>query len=228
MVAALTYFLHARLPDLLSGKAAAADVAVFGVWMALLLAPLFTEVSLLGITLKNEIEELKGNIAAQLTEVRADLRNAVDVRTNFNPTFHFPSPAADAQIPAVEAQVKAAVAAALAERGVVFKPSQEQPKVPSDALFLFETRFQIERELNRIANSREIVVTMSKRRHQPAHLLALSLVEWGLLSQRLGNAVREVYAVCSAGIHGEEVSEKQVGFVRDVGAELVAALQAIE
>lgn len=228
MVAALTYFLQARLPDLLSGKAAAADVAVFGVWMALLLAPLFTEVSLLGITLKNEIEELKGNIAAQLTEVRADLRNAVDVRTNFNPTIHFPSPAADAQIPAVEAQVKAAVAAALAERGVVFEPSQEQPKVPSDALFLFQTRYQIERELNRIANSREIVVTMAKRRHQPAHLLARSLVEWGLLSQRLGNAVREVYAVCSAGIHGEDVSEKQVGFVRDVGAELVAALQAIE
>ena len=43
----LTYFLLARLPDLLSGKAAAADVAVFGVWMALLFAPLFSEVNLL-------------------------------------------------------------------------------------------------------------------------------------------------------------------------------------
>jgi hypothetical protein len=64
LVGALTFFLSARLPDLLSGKAAAADVAVFGVWMALLLAPLFSEVSLLGITLKNEIGKLKDEIGS--------------------------------------------------------------------------------------------------------------------------------------------------------------------
>lgn len=32
-------FFRERLPDLLSGHAAAADVAVFGIWMALLLPP---------------------------------------------------------------------------------------------------------------------------------------------------------------------------------------------
>lgn len=227
LVGVLTFFLSARLPDLLSGKAAAADVAVFGVWMALLLAPLFSEVSLLGITLKNEIGKLKEEIGNQLTDVRTDLKNAIDIRTSFSPTIHFPSPAADAQIPAVEAQVKAAVAAAFAERGLRFEPKQEEPYVSDDALFLFKTRYQIERELRRIATGRDLIVS-SQRRYQPAHVLASALVEWGLLSARLGNAVREVYAVCSAAIHGEDISEKQVAFVRDVGGELISALQSIE
>src|SRR3569832_422939 len=60
LVGVLSFFLHERLPDLLSGKTAATDIAVFGGWMALLLAPLFCEVTLLGVTLKNEIEKLKG------------------------------------------------------------------------------------------------------------------------------------------------------------------------
>lgn len=124
LVGVLTFFLSARLPDLLSGEAAAADIAVFGVWMALLLAPLFNEVSLLGVTLKSEIGKLKEEIRNQLTDVRTDLKNAIDIRTSFSPTIHFPSPAADAQIPAVEARVKAAVAAAFAERGLPFESKQ--------------------------------------------------------------------------------------------------------
>lgn len=226
LVGVLTFFLSARLPDLLSGKAVAADVAVFGVWMALLLAPLFSEVSLLGITLKNEIGKLKEDIGNQLTDVRTELRNAIDIRTSFSPTIHFPSPATDAQIPAIEAQVKAAVAAALAERDLRSVSINEEPKVSDDAVFLFKTRYQIERELRRIAAGRDLLMS-NQRRYQPAHVLASALVEWGLLSPRLGNAVREVYAVCSAAIHVEDISEKQAAFVRDVAGELISALHSI-
>lgn len=227
LVGVLTFFLSARLPDLLSGKAASADIAVFGVWMALLLAPLFSEVSLLGITLKREIGKLKEEIANQLTDVRTDLKNAIYIRTSFSPTIHFPSPAPDARIPAIEAQVKAAVAAEFAERGLRFEPQKEEAYVSDDAVFLFKTRYRIERELRRIATGRDLMVS-NQRRYQPPHILANALVEWGLLSERLGKAVREVYAVCSAAIHGENISEKQVSFVRDVGGELVSALQSIE
>ena len=227
LVAGLTFFLKARLPDLLSGKAASADIAVFGVWMALLLAPLFSEVSLLGVTLKRELGKLKEEISSQLTDVRADLKNAIDIRTSFSPTIHFPSPAPDALLPAIEAQAKAAVAAEFAERGLLFEPQKKQAYVSDDAVFLFKTRYQIERELRRIATGRGLIPP-GQRLYQPPHLLANALVEWGLLSERLGNAVREVYAVCSAGIHGEDISEKQVSFVKDVGGELVSALQSIE
>lgn len=226
LVSLLTFFLLERLPDLLSGKAAAADIAVFGVWMALLLAPLFSEVTLLGITLKNEIEELKGHISSQLSEVRADIRSSVDVRATMSPTFNLHSAPTDAQLPAIEAQVKAAVATALAERGQPLGAGHMALAVSDDVSFLFSTRFHIESELRRIASGREI--GLEQRRPVPTHLLSRSLVDSGLLDPRLGGAIREVYSVCSPAIHGEPVTEAQVTFVRDVGPELVSALRAIQ
>ncbi|WP_051412954.1 hypothetical protein [Methylophilus sp. 5] len=225
LVGVLTYFLRERLPDLLTGKAAAADIAAFGVWMALLLAPLFNEVTLLGVTLKNQIEELKDHIATQIADVRADVRNAVDVRATVSPTFNLPGPPSDAQLPAIEAQVKAAVAAALAEHGSS-TPVSTDFVVSDDVAYLFATRYHIESELRRLASDREIGATI--RRVPPTHLLSRSLVESGLLSPRLGNAIREVYSVCSPAIHGEPVTAAQVSFVRDVGPELIAALRSIE
>lgn len=224
IVGTLTFFLRERLPDLLSGTAAAADVAVFGVWMALLLAPLFSEVTLLGITLKNEIEELKGHIAAQISDVRADVRNAVDIRATVSPTFNMPSPPADAKLPAIEAQVKAAVAAAFAEQGKVASSSGSFA-VSDDVGYLFATRYHLETELRRLATGREVGIAV--KRALPTHLLTRSLVESGLLDPRLGNAIREVYSVCSPAIHGESISEAQVAFVRDVAPELISALRSI-
>ena len=225
LVGVLSFFLKERLPDLLSGKAAAADIAVFGIWMALLLAPLFSEVTLLGVTLKNEIDELKKDIAAQITDVRSDVRNAVDFRATVSPTFNLPGPPADAQLPAIEAQVKAAVAAAFAEQGTSNTVSTPNLSISDDVGYLFATRYPIELELRRLA---EREVASIQRRAVPTHLLTRSLVESGQLSPRLGNAIREVYSVCSPAIHGEPASEAQVSFVRDVAPELIAALRAIQ
>lgn len=225
LVIGIGLFLRERLPDLLSGHAAAADVAVFGIWMALLLAPLFSEVALLGVTLKNEIEELKGNVATQLTNLRADIQNAIDVKTTISQTFHQLSPPPDAQLPALEAQVKSAVAAAFAEKGkTAMAPTPLA--VSDDIALLFATRYHIETELRRVATGREIGATI--RGPAPVILLSRSLVESGLLSPKLGNAIREVYSVCSPAIHGKEVSAAQVAFVRDVGPELISALRAIQ
>lgn len=222
LVGVLTFFLRQRLPDLLNGKAAAADISVFGVWIALLLAPLFNEVTLLGVTLKSEIDELKSHIAAQI----ADIRNAVDVRTTVSPTFNIPSPPTDAQLPAIEAQVKAAVSAAFAEQGQAHIPQAGIPPVPQDANFLFATRFHIESELRRLASTRNL--SIEPRRALSISTLSRWLVDSGLLSPPLGGAIREVYSVCSPAIHGEAVSEAQLEFVRDVAPGLISALQTIE
>jgi hypothetical protein len=225
ITSALTYFLQARLPDLLSGRAAAADVAVFGVWMALLLAPLFSEVSLLGITLKNEIEELKGAIATQLTDIRTEVRSAVDVRATFSPQFHMPAPVTDAQLPQLEQRVKAAVESALATQGIKASPSEQNLEVATDVSFLFATRYNIERELRRIATGR--VLVSDTRRAIPTFKLVQALTASELIDPSLGHAIREVYAVCSPAVHGEEVSQAQIDFVRDVGPQLVSTLKAI-
>jgi hypothetical protein len=223
---ALTYFLHARLPDLLSGKAAASDIAVFGVWMALLLAPLFSEVSLLGVTLKNEIEELKGAISTQLTDIRTEVRSAVDVRATISPQFHMPAPVTDAQLPQLEERVKSAVESALASQGIRAAPAEQPLAVEGDVSFLFATRYNIEKELRRLAAGR--ILVSDTRRVIPTFKLVQTLISSELVEPNLGHAIREVYAVCSPAIHGEEVTPAQINFVRDVGPQLVATLKAIQ
>ena len=222
----LTYFLRARLPALLTGNGNAADIAVFGVWMALLLAPLFSEVTLLGITLKNELQELKSTVATQLYEIRSEVRNAVDVRATFSPQFHIPAPVPDAQLPQLEERIKAAVASALNAQGVKEEPKQPALAVDDDVAFLFAIRYHIETELRRLAARG--IVARAMRKHLPTQRLLRELTETEIVPQDLGSAIREVYAVCSPAIHGEDVSEAQLEFVKDVGPQLVATLRALQ
>jgi alkyl hydroperoxide reductase subunit AhpC len=54
LTAGLTWVLYRRYPDLVAGHAAAVDVCVFAVWVALTLVPLFQEVSFVGVKFRRK------------------------------------------------------------------------------------------------------------------------------------------------------------------------------
>ncbi|NMY24773.1 hypothetical protein HBO19_02140 [Pseudomonas sp. WS 5021] len=229
LTAALTYFLYNRYPDLTKGHASHADIVVFIIWIALLLAPLFNEVSLFGLKLKHEIDELKGFVSAQILEIRSDVRNAVDVRTTFSPHFNLPLPAADAQLPDLEVRIKSALNDALAAHGVPLPPPPAPITAPDDTAFLFAARYNIELEMRRIAEELQIDTSDTSRQRKiiSVQQLARYLSESNLIEPRLVSAIREVYSICSYAIHGEPVSEAQLAFVHELAPELVATLKAI-
>jgi hypothetical protein len=226
LVLIITEFLYKRYPDLIAGHAAPVDLFAFGIWVALLLVPLFSEINFLGIKLKQEVEDLKRFVAAQIIDVRNDIRNTVDVRTTVSQQFTMPSP--DSQLPKLEEITKAAVAEALAAYGL--KPENvgtEKPQVPPDTAFLFTTRYQIEMLINRIIISRQLAPMSVTSRPLSFSEQVRLLVQAGLIEPRLERAMREVYAICSQAIHGREVSSAKGSFVKDVSSELIAALSAI-
>ena len=92
--------LYLRLPAITSGTAAPIDVVVFLLWVALFLAPVFKEVNFFGLKLKQQVNELKNEMAG----LRNDIRNSIDVRTQISPVFHAPAPPPDSQLQA-EGQV---------------------------------------------------------------------------------------------------------------------------
>jgi hypothetical protein len=100
-----------------------------------------------------------------------------------------------------------------------------EPDIDPDVSFLFAIRHSMEKKLRRIASTRQIAT--ESRRPLPVVQITRMLAGAGLLEPHLESAIREVYAVCSPAIHGEPVSDAQVRFVREVGPELVAALEAI-
>ncbi len=220
----LTWFLVLRVDEAISGRATAADALVFGVWIALLLAPLFVEVELLGIKLKQEVEKAKGEITREIASLKADISSAIDIRTNVSPNFYL-SPPPDAQLPTIEAQVRRAVQQALATRGPPPLAGHSRvPPVDDDVVFLFRTRRDLEIELRRLVRERQLPTS-----DRPLAGIQLSrlLAQAEVLEPDLVRAVRDVYSICSPAVHGESVSEAQVEFVRDVGPTLIQALRAI-
>ncbi len=224
LVSVLSTFLVHRYPELAAGHAVPADIVVFVIWVALLLAPIFSEVSLLGITLKQKLDDLKDYVANQITDVRNDVRNAVDIRTTFSPHINIPAPATDAQLPEIEKRIKSAVSDALAEHGIQQPPPPTQVTVSKEVGLLFATRYNLEKELRRISETRQL---MGEARRVSPQQLIRELSHAGLLESRLANAIREVYSVCTPAIHGESVTQAQVTFVQDVSPGLITALRAI-
>lgn len=226
MFAALGAFLVWRLPDLTHGHAVGADIVIFLCWMALGLVPIFKEVSLLGLKFKAYVKEAKKEIKDEIAKLQVDLRNAVDVRANVSPQFVFPAPPPDQALPQLEEMIKATIDRALAQRGGSPALLQDQAVAPLDetTAFLVSIRRELEIQLRRIAEGRGV----APARPAAGVQLLRRLTEAQVIEPALANAVREVYAICSPAVHGESVSDAQVGFVRDVGPRLVATLQGLK
>jgi len=104
-------------------------------------------------------------------------------------------------------------------------PKPDEIKVDPDTEFLFATRHNIEKELNRLW-SRHIV---------PADFKVLGIIQAtdglinnGIIDSSLVNVIKDVYSICSLAVHGKPVSREKVDFVKHVGPKLIASLKAIE
>jgi hypothetical protein len=162
----------------------------------------------------------------QRRPLRSEVRNAVDIRSTFNPQITIPMPVSDARLPELEGKIREAVSEALSAHGLKTENvTHVAIDVPEDVSFLFTTRYAVEKELRRIASGR---LQVSNFRPLSVFRLSRTLVDAGVIESRLEHAIREVYAVCSPAIHGESVTQAQMNFVRDVGPDLIAALRSIE
>jgi hypothetical protein len=128
----------------------------------------------------------------------------------------------DSELPGMLDEIKSAISSAFAERGVP-PNTQANINVPEEVAFLFETRYNLERELRRLA-------AQSGVRNRPAPLISIlrELIATGVLPRDLGNAVQDAYIVCSPALHGEPISPEKLVFVREVASDLVSALRAIQ
>jgi hypothetical protein len=226
ILSTIGFLLYQRYADISSGKGNSIDVFIIFIWVALALSPIFQEISLPGITLKQQLEELKKDVKQELFNMRTAIENSVNVRTQVN--SYYPPPPPDNQLPALEEKIKIAVANALEQNGLELKrDGLEILKVDEDTLFLFSARHSLEKEIRRIWNERIEEENINQRRPLSSYFLVQSIVQAELISPQFGHLIREVFSVCSPAIHGEEISEAKVRFVKDVVPELISVLRAI-
>ena len=217
-----------RKADLLGGKPTPFDALVFVIWACLLLAPVFTEVNMLGVKLKQQVEAVKAQVAnvdKQVEGLRAEFHNSVDIRSQVNPSFTITSTPHDSELRSLEKVIRTIIEEAVKQLGVNRQsPPISEIELPSGITFLLSTRYRIEREIRRLW--REQFGKEADRLSAPR--LIPSLVEARVLPSSLGDAIRGIHSVCSPATHGEDVSDAKINFVRDLAPELLSTLRAIK
>jgi len=222
---ALIVLISDRVPPIQEGTANSVDAFLFLILTILLLLPLFKEFDFFGVKLKAQIDEVKAEVKDQVTQLRNEIVS-IGINTQVSPQIYL-NPPPDSQLPELEKKYQKILDELRKERNISGSVDiQTDLLIPSDVNYLFVVRYSIEKELRRIWRDRFDGET--KRRPVPVHKILGLLVEAGLIESRISNMIREVYSVCSPAIHGEDVSDKQVSFVRDIAPNLISALIEIK
>ena len=120
------------------------------------------------------------------------------------------------------------------------KPANEPEltKVPDDVLYLFSIRYQIETELKRIMketpyqwNLQRIVSQETSNERKPRRMVLAEIVRIlisnGLIDRELADIIMQTYSITNMAIHGEDISEDKLHFVKGIAPNLIATLQGI-
>lgn len=208
------FILYKRIDAIFKGNAISIDIIIFIVFIALMLVPVFSEIDLFGIKLKQEIEELKEYINIRLGDIKNELHSN-HVQSVYIQDYKIPSP--ESKLVDIERKIKTEISPELKSYHLI----KELNEIPDNNLLLFKVRYNIETELRRIW-----------KEHYPKRDKLLSIIEIthdllkeNILNNILYNPLREIIAICNYAIHGEKVSDNQMKFIRNYANEVILYLK---
>lgn len=229
LVSILAFTLRERWEAIMTGTSQPLDVVLALILFGLLLGPLFPELTLFGVTLKQHTEEtkkeLQREIRSQFLELRLQLQSVTTASSRVVQEFYMGQPPSDAVLKELRGQIKAHLAE-LIEKGGIPAPAagMEHLKPPDGVILAFIGRYQIERELRRIWGSHGFD---SGSLGENARWMLRDLFRAKILSPEITESIDDVLRICSPIVHGKEPSPEQVEFIRSVVPDVIAALKAV-
>jgi hypothetical protein len=221
LVTAIGFYLHGRYSKLIEGKPSYFDVVVFIVWIGVCLAPLFKEIDLFGIKLKQQIDDLKKDVSHQLSILKTEIKSSIEVSNANSNQIFFQSGAAppkDSEIPNLSEQIRRT----LDELGIaIAQDGAYDYGVDPIHVEMFKVRLSFENLLREHADIDE----RYRRRYSVGKLLN-DLKSHDRVSKNVLNGAMEVISVCNYAVHGEQLSMAQIAFVRESAPGLLAALKS--
>lgn len=216
-------FLGQRYDSIIDGTAISLDIIILIAWISLLLMPLFHEISFFGVKFKKEIDMLKSDLREQIVNLRYEIQNSINVRTQISPQIYLNTPS-DSELHNFKEHIEEIVRKSVKEQGI--EPTSEKIEAPEKSIYLFSVRHEIEKQLRRIWKQQH--KDQDTNRPLPISQIISFFENSGLIDLSLAGAIRVIYATCSPAIHGEEVTTTQYNFVSDIAPELIASLKAIQ
>ena len=222
-----TILVYLRWTAISQGTPSSVDLAILAATAAVYLIPLFSEVSLFGVSLKQSIEQVKGELVG--------LRNQITNTNSFTSQVVIP--------PIDEGHIRNTVSQVMQEMGVVSQASETissgdtgdlsgsdrfqtavAQHVDQEHVDMFMARLAIEREIFRIKSLHE---SYFDERPQSIIRVAYRLTQAGILPESLVSALRDVYGFMNQAIHGHSIADKDISFVKSVVPDMLAILGKI-
>ena len=218
--------LFKRYSAIMDGLSVPADIFVFLVFIALMLLPVFSEISFFGIKFKKEIEDLKSDINIKFGDIRNEIRNSQS--QIFNATIHgYGPPPPDSKLPDLDTKINKLVKAQ--GQGNELNEIDLEQNVPNENLDLFKIRFNIEKQLKRIWFSRfgDHPTVGFQIRYQPIQNMIRDLLNSEIINKDFYSILIEILSICNHAIHGNDLTDNQITFVRKNANQLINYLYKI-
>jgi hypothetical protein len=231
VLSASIYLTVVRLSSITSDNPTSMDLGLLGLVAVLILLPFVSEISAFGFTVKKEIEEAKRELKQDIRDETQSIRSeitAIGIANSLTSNVYFqtgiPNPPPDSALADVRDQIAEILRQFREERGLR-EATRPHADVPPNTILAFQQRYLIEREVKRIWGTR--VRNSDSGRYPPFARMVDDLIRYELITSNLGGSLREVFAVASSAIHGDEPSQEKIDFLREVAPGITATLSSI-
>lgn len=220
LVIVIGFYLYGRYPKLIEGNPSYFDVVVFVIWIGVCLAPIFQEMDLFGVKLKQQIDDLKKDVNHQLSILKTEIKSSIEVSNANSNQIYFQSgavPPTDSEIPDLSEQIQRT----LDKMGITAAQDDVHDYgVDPIHVEMFKVRLSFENLLREYSD----IDDKYRRRYSVGKLLN-DLRNYEAISKNVLHGVMEVISVCNYAVHGEPLSKAQIAFVRESAPGLLKALK---
>lgn len=228
LLALTGFILFKRYSAIMEGLSVPTDTIVFLVFVALMLLPIFSEISFFGIKLKKEIEDLKNDLNIKFGDIKSEIRN--NQTQTFNATIHgYGTPPPDSKLPDLDSKIDKIVKTQGQGNVTELDKTILEQNVPNDNLDLFKVRYNIEQQLKRIWFSRfgDHPTIGLQIRYQPIQYMIRDLLNFEIIDKDFHGILIEILSICNYAIHGNDLTENQITFVRKNSNQVIKYLYKI-
>jgi len=218
-----------RRDTIFSAEVSMVDIIIFAGFVIILTLPLYAELTLFGMSIKQKVEksnkEIKQLLYEQIYLVRSDFQNTISNINNQQINIYtIPS---DETLKERKETVKSSAQAftrGIDPNGDVQDIRTDSINVDDDILFAFKSRYLIELELKKIWS---VIFTNPLNPRIGLTTIIDNLLQSEPLVEELAFPIKDVISISNKAIHGEKISKVQSDYLREVTPSLLSALRAI-